>query len=204
MLQSNIQYVFFYSNYIKKAFTRALRAAFEDENVVPPQYRFSRKHTDRQIFIWRDYPRRNLRFPQIVVTTHAGDLSMTYVGEEYSKKELENPERVEGPTTAPGYLFSGFLKINVEVEVVCKSLRDIENIFDLTAFFVRHVFRKNFYENNIAYTDVSQTGQVFEDGLYKNKLMIVVHTEYNNIVPESLYEAINKVFVGITPVTSFE
>jgi hypothetical protein len=184
---------------VKKAFVKALRAAFEysENDVVPLQYRFNRDFTKRQINIWRDFPQRAERYPFIVVTTKAGKSDMTYVGDEFSAEITEEIEDKNGPK-GTGLLFSGMLEITVNIIIACKSLRDVEAITDLTLFFIRHLFRDKFYNERISYTKITIEGQRFEDGIFSNSLTIPVYTEFNNIVPLDLYETIQSLNLEIT------
>lgn len=187
-------FIYLYNNYIERAFITALRVAFEHP-ATPEKYRYSRDINLSQVDIRSDYPQRISKLPIIVVTLGGGDMSMTYVGDEFMK---ETSVEVDG---IKGYLYGGFLKIGVNIDILAGTKRDIEHLSDIVGVYVRYLFKKKFLEKNIAYVDITNGGITSEEGsvegpnkvVHRNTITIECQTEFTHYLDKDLYDTIQNI-----------
>lgn len=184
-------FIYLYNNYIERAFITALRVAFEHP-ATPEKYRYSRNINESQCDIRSDYPQRITKLPIIVVTLGGGDLSMTYLGDEFMQETTIEEDGLKG------YLYGGMFDITVNIEVWAGTKRDIEHLSDIVGVYVRYLFRKKFFEKNIAYTSMRNSGITSEEGnvegpnkvIFKNSIEVSVKTEFTHYLDKELYDTI--------------
>lgn len=180
-----------FTNYVKNAFILAIRAAFAHV-FTPEQYRYHL--TDprkRQISIYRGWPKRQTKFPAILVETDPGDFSVSTVGQEEAYI-LRDESGVD-----TDIVYAGIMVLPVQLTVLAKSATDREKLTDLLSIYVRFVFRDKFYKSNIPYIGINagESGEETVDGetIYSGKITVTCQTEFAQKIDLSLLDAVNAI-----------
>ena len=173
------------SNYTKDAFTSALRFAFA--NVANfPDYKYTDKEATSKVQIFKEFPRRIFRPPTIVVRAGASDSSLASLGDqEYTRI---------ASATNPVDQFGGKMTVPIIISIHALTTTDREKLTDLTAFFIRHLFRAKFAELGIVYTKIATVGEgQFEwdnQIVYTNGVTVDTYQEYTAEIPVALTDMI--------------
>ncbi len=180
-----------YTNYVKNAFIQAIRASFAHV-FTPEKYRYHLTDPKkRQIAIYRGWPKRQTKYPAILVETESGDFSISTVGHEEAYDVVDNAGVVKD------IVYAGAMTIPVRLTILAKSATDREKLTDLLSIYVRFVFRDKFYESNIPYLDISsgEDGEEVVDGetIYKGRVVIRCQTEFQQKIDMSLIDAVNAI-----------
>lgn len=185
-------FLYMYSNYIQNAFITAFRVAFGHE-ATPDKYRYSDNINESQVDIRSDFSQRLTKDNMIVVSTSNGNADMTYVGDELLRETTTSLDGVDG------YLYGGMLKLGVEIKVFGRSKRDIEHLSDMVIVYLRFLFRQKFFDNNMAYTQISSSGiseiDLIDGPLkkgFENTVSTTVTSEFTNFLAKDLYETVSK------------
>ncbi len=177
-----------YSNYLKNAFCVVLQTALSDE-FTPEAYRYSESVQDRQVSIYKAFPRRTTKYPIIWVEAGAGTLPVDKLGDDEIVDESENSATYAGDMTIP-------MKISIEAE----TPTDRDFLTDLIAIYVRYVFRELFHRYQIHYIgieggeegeedrDSSKTGKVF-----KGFVSVQCFVHFNQEIDKRLIEKIESI-----------
>lgn len=184
-------FIYLYNNYIERAFITALRVAF-NHPATPAKYRYDNDINISQCDIRSDYPQRITKLPIIIVTLGAGDLDITYLGDEFMRKTDVKKDGIDG------YLYGGQLKLKVNINIWAGSKRDIEHLSDIVGVYVRYLFREKFLKKNIAYTKIGNLGISADEenvggsnrNIFKNIISTDVTTEFTHYLDRDLYETI--------------
>jgi len=184
-------FLYAYNNYIERAFITALRAAFS-HNATPEKFRYNEDINLSQVDIRSDYPHNITKLPIIVVTLGGGNANMTYVGDELLRQATVETDGVNG------YLYGGIMTLSVQIEILAGSKRDIEHLSDLVTVYMRFLFKKKFYEQNMAYTEVTNTGISTKEDVtgsiktvFENTIGTKITSEFSGFIDKELYETIS-------------
>lgn len=183
-------FLYMYNNYIERSFIRALTTAF-GHKATPEKFRWSDDINQSQVDIRSDYPQRIMKVPTIIVSVGTGKADMTYLGDELLRETTVNADGVEG------YLYGGILTLSVDFQILTGSKRDIENLSDIVAVYLRFLFRKTFFEQNMAYTEVNNggigeeewTGGAVKNG-FTNTISTKVTSEFSGFIAKDLYDTV--------------
>jgi hypothetical protein len=185
-----------YTNYVKNAFILLIRAAFAHP-FTPEQFRYHLTDASkRQLAIYRGWPKRQTKYPAILVETESGDFSISTVGQE------EAYDIVDDNGLVKDVVYAGVMSIPVRLTVLTKTATDREKLTDLLSIYVRFVFREKFYKSNIPYLDISsgEDGEETVDGevIYKGRVTVRCQTEFQQKIDQSLLDAVE--IINIEPI----
>jgi len=191
-------FLYMYNNYIERSFIKALRVAFAHP-ATPEKFRYSEDLNLSQVDIRSDYPQRIQKVPIIVVNVGTGKADMTYVGDELLRQTTTTKDGIEG------YLYGGIMTLGVSFQILAGSKRDIENLSDIVTVYLRFLFRKTFFDQNMAYTEVSNEGIASEEtpdgsaikSVFTNTISTNVTSEFNGFIAKDLYETIKSLIFTI-------
>lgn len=182
-------FIYVYQNYVKKAFVEALRTAFS-HYTTPDIYRYDKDMAKSQVDIRIEYPQVIAKKPIIIVNTGGGSADVTYLGDEFARKVLAT----EGNYSEDGFLYTGKLTLNANIELYTDSRLDAEHISDLIIEYTRFLFRPVFASKNIAYTKISNGGIKQQDGMFTNTITVSnIICEFDHYIPQSMYDLINSI-----------
>ena len=180
-----------YTNYVKNAFILAIRTAFAHP-FTPEQYRYHLiEAAKRQIAVYRGWPKRQTKYPAILVETDPGDFSISTVGHEEAYT-LQNNAGEDSDI-----VYAGVMTIPVKLTILAKTATDREKLTDLLSIYVRFVFRDKFYLANIPYLDINsgEAGEDVVDGevIYKGQVTVRCQTEFQQKIDLTLLAAVNAI-----------
>lgn len=198
-----------FATYVKNAFCLALLECFANE-ATPIAYRCY-KPTDpandiltptvtgprdaarkSQVDIHREWPKRDLKFPCIVVSTAVGDTSVSTLGSEEGWEDIEPDTNL-----LLGKVYTGTMKIPVTFSIYAETPTDRDMITDLVMIFVRFVFRDKFYRESIPYLDITagQNGEEERNGatIFLGEVTLQAQTEFDQYIDLSLLQAIESI-----------
>jgi hypothetical protein len=137
-----------------------------------------------------EYPKILSKKPIIIVNTGGGNADVTYLGDEFGRKVFAG----ENGYTEDGYLYTGKLTLNANVDLYTESRLDAEHISDLIIEYIRFLFRPVFASKNIAYTKISNGGIKQQEGMYTNTITVNnIICEFDHYIPQSMYDLINSI-----------
>ena len=181
------------TNFIKLAFVHVLQQAFAHP-ATPEQFRYApeRQGGERQIGIYRAWPKKTTMMPCIMVEAESADVSIKTLGDECTYEEID-----ENTNTVTARIYSGVIFIPVSLSIYAKNTTTRELLTDLVGIYTRYMFRQLFHKNNIEFLDIraGDDGQEEVDGeiLFKGKVDIKCQTEFEQRIDMSLYEAIQSI-----------
>lgn len=198
-MSRNFTYLYMYG--IKRAFIDALRASFADEN-MPIEFRYNDDSNKSQISIYRNYPSRVEKLPFIVVQSGSGDASLDFLGDQLESQGDE--EIVNGKAYC--YVYGGKLTLDMTISLATATIRDLENLTDLTMCFMRIVFIDLFRDMNLAYNKINIAGEEVEEAedqkYYKNVISTTITADFSALLPKDLLEMIERIKLKIGTYTS--
>lgn len=184
------------SNFLALAFVRVLREAFSDDS-TPEEYRYAPiksegERGERQIAIFRTYPKRHGMIPCLVVETDTSDVSVKQLGEEVVAIEYESDKR-----TVKAKCYGGVIWIPVKISIFAHTATDRALLTDLVSAYIRYVFRPLFLLNNIDYLDIDagevEVENIEEKPIFVGEVNVRCQTEFRQWIDLSLIEKINKI-----------
>lgn len=183
--------LFDFHNRTKLAFVNALRFAFKNPP-TPDIYKYSDIQNSSQIAIYRDFPRREPKWPALLVAADAGDISVQH----FAQEELE--EIYDDDNILIGYQAGGRFVIPIKIRILAQSTTDRERLTDLVHLFVRFLFRNRFADERIAYTKIRTTGEsnfklADETIIYENAIIVEVYGEIDQTFDVSTIELIERI-----------
>ena len=172
-----------------------LRAYFKGLR-AHPQYKNS--ICESEISILGDFPRKQIKFPAIVVSVpSSGNLFNKVIG----NKELYTPiyETVNGNKVLKGYSVGGtFNNINVNIAIASESTAERRNLLDYVSMLLRTFGHENLRTYNIHVTGISLGGGREEylnglaDPIYYDTINLTLTTQWvQTIYNVDLIEDIN-------------
>jgi hypothetical protein len=171
-----------------------LRSAFSDTH-TPVEYKYSDVEEDSNIAIYREFPKRIMKYPCLVVESEAADAKMMSLGEEEVKENRDESNNLLS------VVYGGGLTIPITITILAKTTTDRERITDLVTIFLRYLFRNKFYQYGFNYTHVSIGGERQEDidneTIFTNTVTTNMYTEYENTLDASYFQTINKLTIDI-------
>lgn len=195
-------FIYTYQNYVKRAFVQALRTAFAN-SATPIIYKYDSNQNLSQIDIRVDYPERISKLPCIITTIGSGVADVTYLGDEFAR-EVYVGDNYDGTVfDKAGYLYSGKLTLNVDINVIAGKQKDIEHISDIVIMYVRYLFRNTFSEHNIVYTKIGNGGIRIDNGDFVNKINVPVTCSFTHFIPKELYNIITNIDFDILATLEF-
>jgi len=178
-------------NYVKLAFTALLQAAYAHES-TPPEYKYDSDENKSQITIYRRFPKRSEKFPNISVVAESGDASVSYFGrEELFEVRNETTGQLEK------VVISGRILIPVTIEINALSTTDREKLTDRTFIYVRYLFRNKVSELGIAFTTIKIGGER-EETLPNGEILYTNSINLPNLYMEFTDELDKDLFVTIS------
>jgi len=181
-------------NWLKLACVSALRAAYKD-SATPEEYRYNADENLSKLWIWRGFPSRILRYPQIVVQADPIDASIAFLGDEELKEERDESGNLKS------IIYFGPLKIPISMHIEARTTTDCEILTDLTMIYVRHIFRNKFSEYGFAFTKILIGGETQEtrdnESIFKNSVKIDCYSEYEFKLDASLINTIDKINLDV-------
>ncbi len=179
-----------YTNFLKLAFVKVLQTAFAHP-VTPEEYRYApeREGGERQISIYRAWPKRTVMYPLIMVEVEPGDVSITQLGQEIIKQEFDGVKLMAN-------WYGGTVNIPVRLTVYAKTTTDREMLTDLLAIYVRYIFRDLFALNRIEYLDISiDSSEEDRQGvpIFIGTVDVRCQMEFEQKIDMTLYDDIQKV-----------
>ena len=158
-------------------------------------YRYNSDQTQSFTDIRSDFPNRQTKLPIIVVNVGNGNANVTYVGDEFNRNATIEKDGIDG------YVYGGILRLNVDINIYGGTMRDTEHLSDLTALYMRYLFREKFYANNMAYVEVS-VGKISSDSedklgdYFMNTISTEVTTSFEQIIEKDLYDKIQNININ--------
>ena len=181
------QMEYLYTNYVKNAFVAALREALASE-ATPKEYRYSQKESDRQIAIYRVFPKRQTMYPCVIVEAEAGDTSISSLGQE------EGYEIRDQAGLITDIVYRGTMQIPVKITIMAQTATDREKLTDMISIYIRFVFRSLFLKYNMPYLDIraGEAGETVEDNkpIYKGEITVRLQTEFAQKIDMRLFDAV--------------
>ena len=177
----------------KLGFVMALRGAFAS-SVTNEALRYSESESETRIKIYTAHPIRLEFYPSIVVSTGGGDMSITYLTDDFIE-EIENQNRTE-------VVFAGRLIFNMSLTVLSNSTLERERIIDHLIIFLRHLFRPNLHAFGIEYTRGITIGpemltEVENRPVYEQVIDVPCYMEYEARIDQSAFDSIGKFTIEV-------
>ena len=184
-------FLYFYFNWVKASFVKALRIAFASSS-TPDVFKYSAVQNTSQIDIRSDWPKRITKLPMIVVSTGSGNANVTYVGDEFLREATIADDGIEG------YVYGGLMTLGVDIKLFASEMRTAEHLSDLITFYVRTLFRSKFAEYRMAYVEVTPSGITQEENIYMNTVSTTVTVDWEQIIDRKLYDEVKAINLDIT------
>ena len=184
----------------KLGFVVALRAAFQssftDENL-----RYNEDETLTKLKIYTAYPQRLEFFPSLVVSSGGGDMSVTYLSDDFVE------EVIDAANGRCMVVFAGRLVFTMSITIMTKSTLERERILDHLIMFVRHLFRPNLHAFGMEYTRDMRIGpetltEVENTPVYEQAIDIPCYMEYEAKIDQGALETIRKIDIASWPQSS--
>lgn len=174
----------------KLAFVVALRSAFQS-SVTDKNLKYDVDQTKTKLKIYTAHPLRLEFFPAIVVSTSAGDMSMTYLMDDFVEEK-------EGMV-----VYGGRLVFTLSLTIMTKSTLERERLVDHLIIFVRHLFRDQLHAYGLEYTRDIRIGpetlmEVENTPVYEQVIDIPVYMEYKAEIDQSAFETIRAINLDIS------
>jgi len=171
----------------KLVFQILLRTAYGSGYI--PEFKYDKDREKSLIDIRRDFPKRLLKLPTIVVGASAADTSINELGPNAPRKDILDEE--------PYIEYRGSSTITVRFSIFAGSSDDRDMITDFTAFCLRFLFRHKAAENGFEYSKItvgSDNQQTLNGELVFTQSITINNclTEFNYTVPIELVDIINK------------
>lgn len=185
-----------FTNYLKDAFVNCLRVAYSSEEAFP-DYKYNQQETLTKLSIYKAFARRSFKSPAIVVTAGSGDFSFTVLGDsEQMNSHTANPSDLKDR-------YKGAYTLDIDVKIYAESTSDREKLTDLTAFYIRHLFRPVFQSNGVAFKSIRVAGESNEEwdekNLYTNVVTVSCYQEYTAEPIIQLADIIRDITVAANP-----
>ena len=173
----------------KLAWVLALQAAFQSA-ITDPALKYSPVESQTKLKIYTAYPRRFEFLPFIAVSLGSGDMSFTYLSDDFVDDDLKSS------TVA----YAGRVVMTVQLTVVSKSTAERERIVDHLIIFVRHILTDILRAHGQTVTRDIRVGpetlvEVENEPAYEQVIDIPVYLEYQAFIDQSTFEYIRKMSV---------
>lgn len=177
----------------KLGFVVALRNAFSS-SMTNESLRYSQDESQTKIKIYTAHPLRLEFYPSIVISTGGGDMSVTYLVDDFIE-EVENQNRSE-------VVFAGRIVFTMSITVLSNSTLERERIIDHLIIFLRHLFRPNIHAFGIEYTKGITIGpemltEVENRPVYEQVVDVPCYMEYEAKIDQSALDSIRKFTIDV-------
>lgn len=178
----------------KLAFVVALRSAFQS-SVTDKNLKYDPDQAKTKLKIYTAHPLRLEFFPAIVVSSSSGDMSMSYLMDDFVE---ESGNRVT---------YAGRLIFTLSLTTMTKSTLERERLVDHLIIFVRHLFRDQMHAFGLEYTRDIRIGpetliEVDNEPVYEQVIDIPCYMEYQASIDQSAFDTIRAIDMNITALTS--
>lgn len=182
------------TDFVKAAFTAALRAAFTNQTLFPA-YVYNTDDTKSTMSIYQSFPKRPFKNPAIIISTGTADMNRTTL----STADQIREERDDQGVPISWYAW-GQIPIEVKIQIAAITDSDRRKLTDITALFCRHLFTNAIAQFGIGFKNVRINGETEADWqgvpLYLNSITIPCYTEWNCRYPIALVDVISKISIG--------
>jgi hypothetical protein len=167
----------------KLAFVVALRSAFQS-SVTDKNLKYDPSEQSTKLKIYTAHPLRLEFFPSLVVSTGGGDMSFTYLGDDFVE-ENDNNEVV----------FAGRLIFTMSLTILSRSTLERERILDHLIIFVRHLFRAELHRFGLEFTRDIRVGpetltEIENTPVYEQVLDIPCYMEYEARIDQGAFDCL--------------
>ena len=182
-------------DFVKAAFVRSLRAAYAHPS-VPQEYRYSKKHSERQISIYRSWPGRTVKYPLILVRANTVETPISSLGDEIVVEDYN-----ETTKDLDSQVYSGVMWVPTTVEILAKTIKDRDRVTSLTAFYIRHLFLPFFKKVRLEYLDINieapeDQEEVQGEMFHVGRVNIRCQTEYRHALDLTMFAAMRAVNIA--------
>ena len=182
------------TDFVKAAFTAALRAAFTAQTIYPA-YIYSANDVESKLGIYQSFPKRPFKNPAIVISVGAADMNRTTLSDTDMIREERDSNGV--PIS---YFAWGTVPMQVNVGIAAITDSDRRKLTDITALFIRHLFTNKLAQFGIGFKNVHIDGEREQDWqgqtLYMNNISVPCYTEWQCRYPISLVDVIKDISVS--------
>lgn len=180
----------------KLAFVVAMRMAFSS-SVTDKDLKYSLNEKETKLKIYTAYPKRLEFFPCLVVSASSGDMSFSYLQEDFTF-ENNNQE-----------LYAGRVIFTISLTVFSKSTLERERLIDHLIIFIRHLAIGLTAQYGLTITKDMRIGpetliEVENEPAYQQVIDIPVYMEYTAQIDQSLLEEIRRINLSIKDFTATE
>lgn len=173
----------------KLAWVLALQAAFQSP-ITDPALVYSPNESLTKLKIYTAYPRRFEFLPFIAVSLGSGDMSFTYLSDDF----------VDEDAATSTVTYAGRVVMTVQLTVVAKSTVERERIIDHLIIFIRHLFTDILRGHGQTVTRDIRVGpetlvEVENEPAYEQVIDVPVYLEYMATIDQSTFQYIRNMTV---------